>query len=722
MKKIKASLLLAIIPLFANSQAIHIFHDGIQNPDVVMEYYVDSITIEKTSENKIEQAFYIKGERRGYLLENIDSLKFNQSYDTLAVQREALIDLYKATNGEKWRCNDNWCTDAPLSDWYGISIKNNQIKVLGLDGLQMSGEIPSSFVTLFDTVDRIYLNGNYLYGVIPSTLRHHPKWQEFGWYIIKQENVQPSWGYYKAGFDFNNINLKYPDLSSCFTKPDGTTVSYKDFFSKNKVTIAFVKNSESEAEGIFIPDPLINLQLGYEGKGLQTCVAFSMVENKEIWEKWIDYTKSLPCDNFDAIEIGYLGRSSAHHSYLVFDNEGNVLGYLGPIYDNIEGLTNHEYAAKQLKEIISPILGDEQEHENYSPVYYSTDFSKDGEVKILQKATKGRGIDLVLMADMFIDKDMEEGGPYDQIIQRSMEEFFEVEPFKSLRDRFNVYEVKVVSSQNKYTEDFHGLLTAEEKKVFEYAQNIPDINKEQLHIAIVYDNEFYWQNREYFDVGGFTTSYADGSFVAFNFDNRHTINHEVGGHGFGYLEDEYDSMGDDNFSAHEGYCENLDEIYLETGWGGNVDWRNDSLSVRWSKFLYNHDYDNEGLGIFEGGLEYYKYGIYRPTYNSLMRNTVESASGTLAVFNAPSREHIYKRIMKLSEGSNWEYDFDDFFVFDGPGRQEASENYLLWKPLIEKGLAGARKRQPSLTHKNHNCNNNCKVIKKEGTWKDVFNK
>ena len=716
MKKIITSLLLAIIPIIANSQAIHIFHNGIKNPDVVMEYYIDSITIEKTSENKIEQAFYIKGERRGYLLDNIDSLKFNQPYDILAAQREAMIDLYKATNGDKWTNNDNWCTDAPLSDWYGITQLNGQIKALRLGFNKLSGEIPSSFVTLFDTANEILLYGNFLYGIIPSNLRHHSRWQELGWSIIKQENVQPSSGIYTAGFDFNNINLKFPNLNSCFTKPDGTTVSYKDFFSKNKVTIAYVKNSESEADGINVPDPLIDLQLEYEGKGLQTCVAFSSIENKEKWAKWIEYTKKIPSDNFDAIEIGYWGRYSAHNSYLVFDNEGNLLGYLGPIYANFSGLTNHEYEAKQLKEIISPILGDGQEHEEYSSVYYSTDFSKDGEVKILQKATKGCGVDLVLMADMFIDKDMEEGGPYDQIIQKNMEEFFEVEPYKSLRDRFNIYEVKVVSPQNKYTDDFLGLRT-EEKKVFEYAQNIPNINKEQLHIAIVYDNEFYWQNSESFAVGGITFTYDDGSFIAFNFDNRRTINHEAGGHGFGYLADEY-AWGDDNFSVHEGNCEKLDKDYSDTGWNGNVDWRNDSLNVRWSKFLYNHSYDNEGLGIFEGGLEYFKYGIYRPTYNSLMRNTVETASGTLAVFNAPSRELIYKRIMKLSEGANWEYDFNKFFDFDDLGRQEASENYILWKPLIENGFAGARKRQPSLTHKN----NNCKVIKKAGTWKDVLNK
>lgn len=39
-------------------------------------------------------------------------------------------------------------------------------------------------------------------------------------------------------------------------------------------------------------------------------------------------------------------------------------------------------------------------------------------------------------------------------------------------------------------------------------------------------------------------------------------------------------------------------------------------------------------------------------------------------FNAPSREEIYKRVMKESEGDGWTYDYEKFVEFDAPGRAQ----------------------------------------------------
>ena len=32
----------------------------------------------------------------------------------------ALVALYEATDGPNWVNNDNWLTDAPLDEWYGV--------------------------------------------------------------------------------------------------------------------------------------------------------------------------------------------------------------------------------------------------------------------------------------------------------------------------------------------------------------------------------------------------------------------------------------------------------------------------------------------------------------------------------------------------------------------------------------------------------------------------
>ena len=34
--------------------------------------------------------------------------------------REALIKLYESTNGDNWTYKDNWCSDKPIEEWYGI--------------------------------------------------------------------------------------------------------------------------------------------------------------------------------------------------------------------------------------------------------------------------------------------------------------------------------------------------------------------------------------------------------------------------------------------------------------------------------------------------------------------------------------------------------------------------------------------------------------------------
>ena len=49
--------------------------------------------------------------------------------------RAALVALYKATDGPNWVNNDNWLTDAPLGEWYGVSTDaSGRVVQLSLDG------------------------------------------------------------------------------------------------------------------------------------------------------------------------------------------------------------------------------------------------------------------------------------------------------------------------------------------------------------------------------------------------------------------------------------------------------------------------------------------------------------------------------------------------------------------------------------------------------------
>ena len=69
-------------------------------------------------------------------------------------------------------------------------------------------------------------------------------------------------------------------------------------------------------------------------------------------------------------------------------------------------------------------------------------------------------------------------------------------------------------------------------------------------------------------------------------------------------------------------------------------------NIRWAHFINDSRYSNEKLGAYEGAA-YWPKGVYRPTEYSIMY-----AGG---LFNAPSREAIYKRAMKLAYGDSWTY-------------------------------------------------------------------
>ncbi len=67
---------------------------------------------------------------------------------TPETDREALVALYNATGGPKWLSNDNWLSDAPTSDWHGVTTDDSgHVIELDLDGNRLRGEIPPELAT-----------------------------------------------------------------------------------------------------------------------------------------------------------------------------------------------------------------------------------------------------------------------------------------------------------------------------------------------------------------------------------------------------------------------------------------------------------------------------------------------------------------------------------------------------------------------------------------------
>ena len=71
--------------------------------------------------------------------------------------REALVALYNATDGENWDESENWLSDAPLGEWEGVTTNDDgRVTKLELRANALSGEIPPELGSLpYLTLEKI---------------------------------------------------------------------------------------------------------------------------------------------------------------------------------------------------------------------------------------------------------------------------------------------------------------------------------------------------------------------------------------------------------------------------------------------------------------------------------------------------------------------------------------------------------------------------------------
>ncbi len=296
--------------------------------------------------------------------------------------------------------------------------------------------------------------------------------------------------------------------------------------------------------------------------------------------------------------------------------------------------------------------------------YTSSDYSQDGQVTKIHSATVGKGIDVVFVGDAFADKDQE---LFNKYVELGKEAFFTEEPFKSTKDRFNIYRIGSVSKNGiitqeggdtKFSAQFGDgtYISGDHDAVFRFVQDkMPSVNLKKTIVFVIVNKAKY---------AGTCWMFSDNKAVCYvplcrdETDYAQTLRHEGCGHGFGKLADEYfyDSMGripDDKVTELKQWK------VLSYGFYENVDLTSDPNTIAWARFISDSRYSGK-VGVYEGGYTY-PYGVYRPTDNSIMRYNTGG-------FNAPSREAIYKKIMKFSEGDAWTYDYETFVAFDAPAR------------------------------------------------------
>ena len=315
----------------------------------------------------------------------------------------------------------------------------------------------------------------------------------------------------------------------------------------------------------------------------------------------------------------------------------------------------------------------------------------DGDVITLNEATKGNGVDIVFLGDCYDAADIAAGNYVDDL-QEAMGHYFNIEPYKTYKEYFNVYAVVGVSDDSgmgtlntikdaKFGSTFgeKNLVQPNMNECFKYACKAPiNDNIAQTLIVLVENTTEY---------GGVCYMYGDGSAVAccpksadaYPYDFRGIVQHEAGGHGFGKLADEYiyHNAFISTCSCTDG-CNHVYEFNLgkANGWYRNLELTGNMNEVGWSHFIFHPKYSNV-VDIYEGGY-FHTRGVYRSEPTSCMNNNIP-------YFSAISRQAMVERIMEYAGET---FDLDTFIEKDvttaGPTTKSAIE-VLPIEPIYNNG-------------------------------------
>lgn len=311
--------------------------------------------------------------------------------------------------------------------------------------------------------------------------------------------------------------------------------------------------------------------------------------------------------------------------------------------------------------------------ENGEPLYTSTDYSRDGTVELLQAATEGAGINVVLMGDAFSDRQHADGS-YRETMEKAMEALFSMEPLKSFRDCFNVYMVNVVSPNEvvssftntalNFDFDGYGYPSGDAQACINYALKAVQEEAMDDSIILTFVNKenpngltqmFFPEDLSKSNSSGLGIVYMGTQSDEVLF--RQVLTHEVG-HAFAKLGDEY-FYNNPDLGLVDGPVTEADITMLDTyasmGWYKNVDYVKDKANCKWAFYIGHPSYPE--VDYYLGASRH--TDLYRPTFNSLMRNHTYGEG-----FNVPSREAFYYKIHKLAYGSGWVFDRDAFINFD----------------------------------------------------------
>ena len=322
---------------------------------------------------------------------------------------------------------------------------------------------------------------------------------------------------------------------------------------------------------------------------------------------------------------------------------------------------------------------------------------EEDEVVTLQKSTRGRGVNIVILCDGYNAKDIHDGKLLADATQ-TMEYYFGVEPYKTYRDYFNVYTAVSVSPEsgvgsvntivyNKFNTTAKGGVTlggrnsdgSDYEFIMDYACKAPTVSRDNLGetLVILVPNTADYGGICYWWPDGFSIAYCPKSDYGYPLDWRGVIQHEAGGHGFGKLGDEY--IYHNTFIDACG-CTCCAHSFSHDGdYNMNIAMTGKMSEVPWSHLIFHEKY-RAFVDIFEGGFMHNR-GVFRSEQNSCMNNDIP-------YYSTISREYMVRRIMKIA---GEEFSFEKFVERDvtDAGTADTRASWERLTPYAPMGLKHA---------------------------------
>ena len=491
------------------------------------------------------------------------------------------------------------------------------------------------------------------------------------------------------GLDFTKIE-EVPALK-------GATVSIPFRYAPTADTYQMTVSHEG-AESAWIQDNA-GFNTGYlkvnikDADPASQSVTLTLTSGDDVMTQRITFVDGGPFDVETGGKVDYIGGemslvvgSNAYGSYTLNVNAGSwlhetfsgVTGYY--TLDENTGAERTATAVYSIKNAQPAINGDLTYTKSVAitQAAYGTALTKNyysnGHKLVLNAASGGyTPLNIVILGDGYKKKDLMQEGKFERSARSAMDAFFSVEPYKSFKNRFNVYAVAYESanegprlesvpssSHSTYFESYYkgGGNTyvncsdngkSRMKNVVQSTLGLSGDSYYRTIVIVLINTSEAVGSTDYpsmgtsSGVGDGYASFAIAMLAANSTGTNGLIRHEAGGHAFGRLGDEY---------SVSWYTSDLVNERHSFGFYRNVA-TNQSY---WSAFT--------AAGYGSDEVMYDKYGPYT-TYRSTRESGIMWNNN--GQFNAVSRHAIYERIIKQSQGAG-AYSWNSFLEWDKKNR------------------------------------------------------